>query len=301
MDPTPAPEDNGGQADEFASTDANQVSVVAVLCGTAPCDADMWNNFRLIDRSSVSSEDDGSTDLGPLYRPQTTAEESVDEALAHDKHTNRYALPIAVAIPVAAVLAFVVLYSVYRRNRRAKHHKEQGGDEERGPYGQLDSGEPSPATSETFDYNHQPIARRMDSSNTAGSNRTSLFTAATPPPLPYRGSSHYRHSTTPPPLPPRSPDAVQPPADMPRSPALRTEPDPRFQAALEPAGAQRIRANTFSDVPSDDLPPYVDPIDEALAAASRPASLDDDRLSRRATQSPPPYDTITLPDRAQLH
>ncbi|KAJ2356543.1 hypothetical protein IWW50_002645 [Coemansia erecta] len=289
MDPTPTPTENDG---DFPPLGANHVSVVSTLCGTEACNSNTWNNFRLIDRTSISDDGSDASDLGPLYRPQTTSnEEYVDEAAVHDKHTNRVALPIAVAIPVAAVIAFIVLFSVYRRRRRRTQEKHGNDDGERGPYGLLDSGEPSPAASETFQYNHQPIAQRLDSHLTTASNRTSLFTATTPPPpLPYRRSTHMRHIDAPRPR-PRSFDA---PA------AQAAEPEPPLSPLPIPQPeAQRIRANTFSDVSADDLPPYIDPIEEAMAT-SRPASLQERRHSRATMQSPPPYDTLTLPERAQL-
>ncbi|KAJ1858766.1 hypothetical protein GGF49_000552 [Coemansia sp. RSA 1853] len=282
MDPTPTSTDNDGLFDQSSSHSANQVSVVTTLCGTASCDPNSWNN-RFLDRTSRSSDDEDISDLGPLYRPQTTTdEEYVDEALVHDRHTNQYALPIAVAIPVAAVIAFIVLFSLYRRKRRER--QKQIDENERGPYGQLDSGEPSPATSETFEYNQQPIARRLDSHVTASSNRTSVFTAATPP-LPYRRSTNLRYMD------------VRPQSFV--VPVQVAEPEEPLPPPTIP-DVQRIRANTFSDIPPDDLPPYVDPIEEAMADTERPTSLLLARQSQETLHGPPPYDTITIPDRVQL-
>ncbi|KAI9470172.1 hypothetical protein LPJ78_002637 [Coemansia sp. RSA 989] len=289
LEPTPSlPAGDGEQAG--VPTNANEVSVVAVLCGTESCDPNTWNGFRLIDRTTQSSDGSDATDLGPLYRPQTsTTDEQVDEDLAHEKRTNKFATPIAIAIPLAAVIAFVVLFSLYRRKRRAKQKASEGSDNA-GPYGQLESGGTSPATSETFNYNHQPIAR-LTSHATTGSNRTSMFTAATPPPpLPYRRSAHHETSR------PQSLGPAYSPLSM-NAQAQTAEAEAPLPEQPPPAHtAERIRANTFSDVPSDDLPPYVDPIEEAMAeAGSRPASLHDNRHSQITMQSPPPYDTITLP------
>ncbi|KAJ2132295.1 hypothetical protein IW139_003161 [Coemansia sp. RSA 353] len=283
MDPTPTPTNNDGLFGQSSSRDANQVSVVTTLCGTESCDPNSWNN-RFLDRTSRSSDDEGISDLGPLYRPQTTTEEYIDEAIAHDRHTNQYALPIAVAIPIAAVIAFIVLFSLYRRKRRERQKQIDEG--ERGPYGQLDSGEPSPATSETFEYNQQPIARRLNSHVTASSNRTSVFTAATPP-LPYRRSTNLRYMDV-------RPQSVDVPVRV-AEPESPLQPPPTIQPEV-----QRIRANTFSDIPPDDLPPYVDPIEEAMADTDRPTSLHLARQSQETLHGPPPYDTITIPDRVQL-
>ncbi|KAJ2850081.1 hypothetical protein IWW36_002186 [Coemansia brasiliensis] len=296
MDLEPTPSLTAGNGDQTGvPTNANEVSVVAVLCGTESCDPNTWNNFRLIDRTTQSSDDSGATDLGPLYRPQTSSsDEYVDEDLAHEKRTNKYATPIAIAIPLAAVIAFIVLFSLYQRKRRAKQ-KASENEENSGPYGQLDSGDPSPTTSETFNYNHQPISRRLTSHATTGSNRTSMFTVATPPPpLPYRRSAHHHDVSRPQSLGPvyYSPLNLNAPAQV--QTAENEAPLPEQPPPVHTT--ERIRANTFSDVPSDDLPPYVDPIEEAMAeAGSRPASLHENRHSQRIMQSPPPYDTITLP------
>ncbi|KAJ2451288.1 hypothetical protein EV183_003697 [Coemansia sp. RSA 2336] len=291
LEPTPSlTADDGGQG---VPTNANEVSVVAVLCGTDSCDPNTWNGLRLMDRTTLSSDDSDATDLGPLYRPQTsTTEEQVDEDLAHEKRTNKFATPIAIAIPLAAVIAFIIWFSLYRRKRRAKQKASEGGDDA-GPYGQLESGDTSPATSETFNYNQQPITR-LTSHTTAGSNRTSMFTVATPPPpLPYRRSAHHEASR---------PQSLGPvyysPLNM-NAPAQAQTAEAEAPLPEQPQPAhttERIRTNTFSDVPSDDLPPYVDPIEEAMAeTGSRPASLHDHRHSQTTMQSPPPYDTITLP------
>ncbi|KAJ1816447.1 hypothetical protein LPJ75_002019 [Coemansia sp. RSA 2598] len=61
-----------------------------------------------------------------------------------------------------------------------------------------------------------------------------------PPPLPHRNISYQSLA---PPLPPRAHE-------------------------LPPSLPPRDRSNTFSDIPADDLPPYVDPIEEAMAAAN---------------------------------
>ncbi|KAJ2701585.1 hypothetical protein FB645_004604 [Coemansia sp. IMI 203386] len=108
---------------------------------------------------------------------------------------------------------------------------------------------------------------------------------APPPPLPHRNISHHSlgRQVPAPPLPPRAHESP-------------------------PALPLRDRSNTFSDIPADDLPPYVDPIEEAMAAAESSdgassvaglapiaasafaSSQDHGRPQRQ--QDPPPYHAI---------
>ncbi|KAJ1719480.1 hypothetical protein LPJ53_005768 [Coemansia erecta] len=113
---------------------------------------------------------------------------------------------------------------------------------------------------------------------------------APPPPLPHRNRSYenLRRDVPAPPLPPRAHE---------------------YPPALPP----RERSHTFSDIPADDLPPYVDPIEEAMAAvaAAEDGADSDAQNSTAATtlstasglaqsqphsrpQQPPAYNTIAF-------
>ncbi|KAJ2725623.1 hypothetical protein GGI07_001123 [Coemansia sp. Benny D115] len=97
-----------------------------------------------------------------------------------------------------------------------------------------------------------------------------------PPRMPQRAQSHPVHMYEQHHVPER------PPALPPRTPML----------------PPRDRSGTFSDIPADDLPPYVDPIEEAMAASSNdnaPQHSDTTHASQQQQQqpNPPPYHTIT--------
>ncbi|KAJ2790184.1 hypothetical protein H4R21_006566 [Coemansia helicoidea] len=83
-------------------------------------------------------------------------------------------------------------------------------------------------------------------------------------------------------------------SDSPRS--LRR---PRSPAA-PPQLPSWPHAVALGDARHDDLPPYVDPIDEAIASDTPLSHGSDHDLSQPDIQCPPPYDTIATPDRAEI-
>ncbi|KAJ2160385.1 hypothetical protein GGF46_002275 [Coemansia sp. RSA 552] len=296
--PTPEPAAADLPAESFILTsNGNDVSVVAILCGTGTCEPEPWNNFRLADRPTFTSDSE-STDLGPLYRPTSPSEDDFDDGVSS---RPAYVLPVAIAIPLAVVVAFAVLFTIYRHNKKVRQKRL---DDDRGPYGQLDSGQSSPAIS-------APTIERLNSSSgtTDPSNRASVFSART--------------LQTPPPVGPRPPELSRAnvsstystyssaaasvnvpvanllsPTEPTRPPSIRPPAHDHVQQ-LQQLQQQRVRANTFSDVPSDELPPYIDPIQEAMADSDHSPDTPHSSEPHAGMLSPPPYDTITLPERAE--
>ncbi|KAJ2349476.1 hypothetical protein GGH91_000802 [Coemansia sp. RSA 2671] len=94
--------------------------------------------------------------------------------------------------------------------------------------------------------------------------------------------------------------AVSRPRPPPPPPPLRSQtplPPPPHQSqaplSLPPHMTLRERADTFSDIPHDDLPPYVDPIEEAMTASTESEASAAPAPSRQP--QPPPYHVVRIP------
>ncbi|KAJ2860032.1 hypothetical protein GGI22_002825, partial [Coemansia erecta] len=173
---------------------------------------------------------------------------------------------------------------------------------------------------------------RFNTDQTVSTIAMSPF-ASSPPPLPTRpGRSHSRPEMVqlprpsragstapgqrrrPPPPPPRAPymggshsTPVNSNSSIPAAAPIDTSyneyyPQPptliRQQSLILEPGRQR--AATFSEIPGDELPPYVDPIEEAMSSAANSAADNDTSTSSSSRHplpadpmpNPPPYHTI---------
>ncbi|PIA14758.1 hypothetical protein COEREDRAFT_10025 [Coemansia reversa NRRL 1564] len=312
--PTPTPDASGN--DVFLGGDQpgtdNVVSVVAVLCGTDACMSNTWNNVRFVDQTTSTD----NTDLGPLYRPDSTNDDSFSDKKAADmentenqednEHTN--IIPIAIAVPLAAAVLAVVGFVLYWRKRKKRnpssHHPGSS-------YGQLESGGTTPTSLVTADSSQRfPVARHSSLGRRSNQNYRSSGLSSRLSNVDEVGEMQQVHipqqvSHLPPPL----------PSDSTRMPPMRSNTHRRRSPPPPPpppppsAMLQRHRGNTFSDIPPDDLPPYIDPIEEAMAATSgtsSPASATvpshehEESLHDDHRQSPPPYHTLSVPSRAHI-
>ncbi|KAJ2808003.1 hypothetical protein H4R20_001049 [Coemansia guatemalensis] len=314
MSTTPTPTVDASGNEVFLGGDQpgidNVVSLVAVLCGTEPCMTNTWNNVRFVDRTSSTD----STDLGPLYRPDSDSEGSpsdnkaadMDESQDNEDHDHISTLPIAIAVPLAVLIIAVVVFVFWRKRRKSNQRNRQRGSS----YGQLESGGSTPTALVAADSSQRhSVTRHSSFGNQRRSNQTYRNSGLSlrPSDVYESGEMVQVHSPqptlhSPPPLPPA--DTRLPPVRS-NTRRRRTPPPP----PLPPAMSQRQRGNTFSDIPPDDLPPYIDPIEEAMAAGSGTSSTVDATLSPHEhdesshddnLQSPPPYHTLSVPSRAHV-
>ncbi|KAJ2818742.1 hypothetical protein FBU31_005768, partial [Coemansia sp. 'formosensis'] len=285
----PSPTDNQ-DLDQF---DRNQVSIVATLCDHTTCSTSIHSRSMrpkshtsgtFTDTSSSSSSISSSRPTpttpapNPLYyptdqlfdQPQGNAT-SADASHAKDGSSSTRAIP-----PVVAAVAFFVIavltWLCIRRRRKRKRNQEgalrlNGGDSSlpATPSSLSDTGGiylnqsyssqssvslaqshlQSPMTPSSMS-NNAPVemtqVRRTPTQQSVASSGTDVSSQLTVPMA--AAAPHHR----PPPPPPSSRHRVPPP--------------------LPPRTFQRERADTFSDIPHDDLPPYIDPIEEAMSANS---------------------------------
>ncbi|KAJ2612466.1 hypothetical protein H4S08_002686, partial [Coemansia sp. RSA 1365] len=230
--PTPTPDASGN--DVFLDGDQpgtdNVVSVVAVLCGTDACMTNTWNNVRFVDQTTSTD----NTDLGPLYRPDSTNDDSFSDNKAdnmentenQEDHENSSIIPIAIAVPLAAAILAVVGFVLYWRKRKKRNRSSQQDSS----YGQLESGGTTPTSLVAADSSQRfPVVRnsslgRRSNQNYRASGLSSRLsnvdevgemqqihmpqqTSHLPPPLPpdstrlppMRSNTHRRRSPPPPP------------------------------------------------------------------------------------------------------
>ncbi|KAJ2457840.1 hypothetical protein GGF42_002434 [Coemansia sp. RSA 2424] len=108
----------------------------------------------------------------------------------------------------------------------------------------------------------------------------------------FHGSTTARH-----PAASAGPDDGRPSAPMPAATRPRPPPPPpRLRAAppLPPRVLPRERADTFSDIPHDDLPPYVDPIEEAMSATRSESEASAAPAPASQQPCPPPYHVVDI-------
>ncbi|KAJ1734339.1 hypothetical protein LPJ61_001119 [Coemansia biformis] len=264
------------------------------MCGTETCATGSWSNIRLVDQSSSSSVD-ASLDMGPLYRPDATS----DAQATVSGHANSITVPVSIAFSVAGAVALAVLFALCRRRRRRRRRHQQSAPDPQhdgAPYHVLESPATTPPSSATSS-NWPPVASSETSRRTASAYYHQASPHITPPPLVRRAASH------------RSPEMVQTQtyiADAPRNLPIASPLSPAASLPLLPPlppplpPRRRIRATTFSDVAHDDLPPYIDPIDEALASDSPLSPESGNAETQPNALSPPAYDDIATPGSVEM-
>ncbi|KAJ2864206.1 hypothetical protein GGH94_003070 [Coemansia aciculifera] len=307
--------------------DRGQVSIVATLCDHTTCatttrSRSKWSRTRRSTHttsSSSSSSQPISTPqlLSPLYNPTDQLFGQMQASSSSSTSTHDYdniddsgstsrAIPSAIAVVVFLVIVALV-YKCVRKRRKKKRLQEgalrlnsevSGGSSlpatpsslsgAGGIYlGQSHSSQSSvslaqsrlqsPMTPHSL-VNGTPAEMRQIRSTLTQHSMSSLGTDDSQLTVPM-AAAVTRHRPPPPPPPP--------PPPLPASP-------PRVPPPLPPRMFPRERADTFSDIPHDDLPPYVDPIEEAMSANSEAEASTTPAPSHQPC--PPPYHIVEMPE-----
>ncbi|KAJ2116250.1 hypothetical protein IW146_001669 [Coemansia sp. RSA 922] len=315
----PSPTDDG-------QYDRGQVSIVATLCDHTTCatttrSRSKWSKTRTSEHTTTSislssglSMQPGTPTLhlpSPPYTPTDqplgqiqassfSSSDTNDYDSVDDSSSTKQAIPSAIAVVVFLVIAAIV-YRCVRKRRKKKRlqegalrlNSEANGDSSLPATPSLLSGAggiylgqsyssqssvslaqsrlQSPMTPHSL-VNGAPVEmtqvrstltqNSMASSGTEDSQLTVPMVAAMP-----------RHRPPPPPPPPAQ---------------------PRVPPPLPPRIFPRERADTFSDIPHDDLPPYVDPIEEAMSANAEAEASTTPAPSHQPC--PPPYHIVEIPE-----
>ncbi|KAJ1996034.1 hypothetical protein GGI25_000573 [Coemansia spiralis] len=311
----------------------NIVSVVTVLCGSVPCPPKSINNVRLMDHPTDSIIENSDNIFDPFYHPESspspTASPTSDSNSnsvnnnAHmamnnnqqvlEKPNSNLSRNIGIGISLTiAVLAFTIFCFVRRYKRRRRHLQLSDPDMQ----SDNSDGNPSPLITPVPTNHASSEGHRLGAIESPPSRHTTMHRYhsdhststmdmspfASPPPLPSRAnsrpemaqlhrSSRFDPSIARPPLPLRA-------ASHSASQAYNYYPQPPPLVRQ----SARQRTNTFSDIPADDLPPYVDPIEEALSSANGMDTETTQSPHPTPTESqsnPPPYHAIATPSRAE--
>ncbi|KAJ2064880.1 hypothetical protein GGI17_000687 [Coemansia sp. S146] len=307
--------------------DRGQVSIVATLCDHTTCatttrSRSKWSRTRTSTPTSSSSSPNMSPATStpqlpsPLYNPtdqlfgqmQASSSSSTSthdyDSVDNSSSTSR-AIPSAIAVVVFLVIATLVYKCVRKRRKKKRLQKgalrlnseASGGSSlpatpsslsgAGGIYlGQSHSSQSSvslaqsrlqsPMTPHSL-VNGTPVEMRQMHSTLTQHSMSSLGTDDSQLTVPM-AAAVTRHRPPPPPPP------------LPAS-------QPRVPPPLPPRMLPRERADTFSDIPHDDLPPYVDPIEEAMSASSEAEASTTPAPSHQPC--PPPYHIVEIPEPAE--
>ncbi|KAJ2715453.1 hypothetical protein H4R19_001196 [Coemansia spiralis] len=282
MEPTPAPPDGSGTA-TGGDEQSNPVSVVAVLCGSVHCATESWDSIRF---GSWSADDGLDTSLLSSSYSSSVA------SSPGGGQSKSLATTLSIVLSIVGAVVLTALFTLYYHRRRRRRQRQQRPvlellDDDNAPYLPLDSaGITPPSTGPPSDG--PPDRTRDVASHRTDSARPGQPDPDMPPPPLHRRTAG-----------PRPPEMAQLPAPAPGSPHSLVVASMLARDAPPPLPRRpRPRATTLGDAPHDDLPPYVDPIEEALAGDTPLSPDSDDAALQPDIQSPPPYYTIATPDRA---
>ncbi|KAJ2890070.1 hypothetical protein GGI21_006317 [Coemansia aciculifera] len=312
----------------------NQVSIVATLCGDKVCPTSSSHRPRSSrtqshTQSPTWSPSGDSHDprsptpppsplfdpLGPVFGQQAGSTPSPlpysnsvsnsgrDTASDNDSSANGGGKMKTVASAAASVVAFLVIVAlVYRciRKRRKNKGREAGGSlqlHSEISVASVDGVSSLPATPLSMSMSGTGSAggvhlARSYSSHSSMSLTQSRLTSLTPVEM---SQVRYAdgHSIT-----SSGPDDGRPLAAVTRRRPPPPPPPLPQQLPLRPAPPHllaRGRADTYSEIPLDELPPYVDPIEEAMSAhneAEAEASTEPTPSSQQP--GPPPYHVVDI-------
>ncbi|KAJ2744265.1 hypothetical protein GGI20_003096 [Coemansia sp. BCRC 34301] len=309
-------------SDDSFFDDRNQVSIVATLCGDEPCSStsrrrSWWsgNYSRTRSRTATPTSDfqglfaPTPPPLGPLYDPSEQifgqqrwdSSSSLSSRSASDSSSdnsnsggNSSSMKSVVSSAVSVVVFLAVAALIYRCIRKRRKARGPGEGALHLNSEASSGGSSLPATPLSLSGAGGVYLGRSFSSQSSVSLVQSRLT--TPSSTPHslanvplvemsqvRFADHHSFSST-------GFDDGRPAAPM--AAVTRPRPPPPPPPPLPPRVFPRERADTFSDIPQDDLPPYVDPIEEAMSAGSEADASAAPAPSQQPC--PPPYHVVDM-------